>query len=119
MDEAVNHQSVDWLGYFRSIRAECPWSLSAYQQGLIDICLYQGQALPLGQYEARIYIIHAPAATVEAICQALNYGQDEWLFSYPGYGPFATPVSVLIQQNRARLQQLRKNLDANTSSNRT
>jgi len=110
VDEAKNRQSVDWLAYFKSIRLECPWSLQAYQTGRIDICEYSGHAIPLGNYEARVYVINAPEATVEAICAALNYGEDEWLFSYPGYGPFATPVSVLIQQNRARLQELRTKL---------
>jgi hypothetical protein len=31
----------------------------------------------------------------------------EWLFSYPGYGLYATPVPVLIQQNRQQLNQIR------------
>ena len=105
-----NHQSVDWLSYFQSIRTECPWSLRAYEQGLIDIIDYDGHARPLGDYSARVYIIRAPNETVEAICAGLNYGQDEWLFSYPGYGPFATPVSVLIQQDRTTLKNLRTQL---------
>lgn len=114
MAEVVSHQSVNWLEYFKSIRSECPWSYQAYQAGRIDICEYSGRAEPLGIYEARVYIVNAPEATVEAICAALNYGEDEWLFSYPGYGPFATPVSVLIQQNRRRLIQLREQLNAHT-----
>lgn len=110
MDEARNHQSVDWSQYFRSIRVECPWSYQAYQKGEIDIVKYQGKVLPLEQYQARIYIVNAPNETVEALAAALDHGKDEWLFSYPGYGPFATPVSVLIQQDRERLRQLRTQL---------
>lgn len=110
MDEAKSHQSVDWAKYFKSIRTECPWSYSAFQQGQIDICEYTGKVMPLGNYQARIYTMTTSTAEVAAICAALDYGEDEWLFSYPGYGPFATPVSVLIQQNRARLQDLRSKL---------
>jgi hypothetical protein len=107
-----NHQSVDWYAYFKSIRTECPWSYAAYIHGKIDIVEYEGRVLPLGNYEARVYVIHATDAQVEAICHSLNYGSDEWLFSYPGYGPYATPVSILIQQNRSRLKELRQQLDA-------
>lgn len=109
---AVNHQSVDWDGYFTSIRAECPWALAAWRQGEIDIVTYRGEILPLGDYQARVYVVHAPTETVEALCHSFNYGRDEWLFSYPGYGEFATPVAVLIQQDRERLKKLREKLDA-------
>lgn len=108
----ADHQSVDWDQYFTSIRAECPWALRAWQQGEIHIVKYTGQILPLLGYQARVYVINAPSATVEAICHSLNYGSDEWLFSYPGYGEFATPVAVLIQQDRERLKKLREKLDA-------
>ena len=111
MDEAKSRQSVDWANYFKSIRAECPWSYRAYQQGLIDIVDYRGEVLPLGRYEARIYVINAQETTIEAICAGLNYGQDEWLFSYPGYGPYAAPVGILIQQDRTRLNELRSKLE--------
>lgn len=111
---AVDHQSVDWLAYFHSIKAQCPWSYQSYLKGKIDIVEYQGSVLPLGDYDARVYVISAPDAAVEAICAGLNYGQDEWLFSYPGYGPFATPVSVLIQQDRKTLTELRNKLGEDT-----
>jgi hypothetical protein len=110
VEKARNHQSVDWLEYFKSIRLECPWSYSAYQKGLIDIVDYEGVRLPLGDYSARMYVVNAPNATVEALAASWDQGEDEWLFSYPGYGDYATPVSVLIQQNRAQLNQLRAQL---------
>lgn len=110
MEKARNHQSVDWYSYFKSIRVECPWSYAAYLKGKINICEYQGKILPLGDLEARVYVVNAPNETVEALAAALDHGEDEWLFSYPGYGEFATPVPVLIQQNRARLTELRNNL---------
>jgi hypothetical protein len=48
-----------------------------------------------------------PKQSVEALSAALDHGDDEWLYSFPGYGPFATPVPVLIQQNRKELNDLR------------
>ncbi len=102
------HQSVDWQEYFKSIRSECPWSYSAYQQGLIDIVYYDGLIWELAHYHARVYIVNAPNLSVEALAKSLDHGHDEWLFSYPGYGPLATPVPILIQQDRAKLRRLRE-----------
>ncbi len=106
-----NHQSVDWANYFKSIRTECPWSQQAYQQGLIDIKVWTGNVHSLDNFEARVYIIDVADQEVEALAKALDHGEDEWLFSYPGYGEFATPVKVLIQQNRRRLTELRNKLN--------
>ena len=115
MEKAKNHQSVDWLEYFKSIRVECPWSYSAYLKGQIDIVEYTGRVIPLGDYAARVYVINAPNSTVEALAAGLDYeGKDEWLYSYPGYGPFAAPVSILIQQNRQQLKELREKQDASS-----
>jgi len=104
-----SHQSVDWYHYFKSIRTQCPWSYSAYIKGLIDIKDYQGLRLPLDHYQARMYIVHAPDATVVALAQGFDYDdrEYEWLYSYPGYGLYATPVPVLIQQSRETLANLR------------
>ena len=112
MEKAKSHQSVDWLEYFESIQLECPWSLAAWRKGLIDIVDYEGVRLPLGHFSARMYLISAPDSTVTAIAQGLDYDDTEceWLYSYPGYGDFATPVSVLIQQSRSTLKNLRTQL---------
>ena len=109
---AVSHQSVDWYHYFKSIRTQCPWSYAAYIHGGIDIVEYSGKRLPMGPYQARMYTLTAPNDTVEALALGLDYEDSdcEWLFSYPGYGEYATPVSVLIQQHRQTLQQLRQQL---------
>jgi hypothetical protein len=113
VEKAKSHQSVDWYQYFKSIRSECPWSYAAYLKGKISIVEYQGKQLPLGDYSARMYIINAPDATVVSIAEGFDYANKdyEWLFSYPGYGPYATPVSVLIQQHRSQLEELRKQQD--------
>ena len=107
-------EDVNWYAYFKSIRNRCPWSYAAYIKGDIDIVTYQGNVLPLGNYQARMYVVQAPDATVEALAYALDEGEDEWLFSYPGYGANATPVAVLIQQNRARIDEIREKLDASS-----
>jgi hypothetical protein len=59
-----------------------------------------------------MYIVDLPDNIVEAMAEELDFNdQDcEWLFSYPGYGEFATPVKVLIQQNRKQLNDLRTHL---------
>lgn len=111
MELARSHQSVNWLEYFESIKEQCPWSLRAYQQNLIDIVAWTPGTLisSLGAYSARMYILDYSNTVVEAMALELDT-QDvecEWLFSYPGYGEYATPVSVLIQQNRQKLKELR------------
>jgi len=112
VEKARSHQSVNWYDYFKSIREECPWSYAAYLKGKIDIKDYEGVRLPLGDYSARMYIINASDATVVAIANGLDYEDkdNEWLYSYPGYGEFATPVKVLIQQDRKQLNELRTRL---------
>jgi hypothetical protein len=114
VEEARNHQSVNWLEYFESIQQECPWSLRAYKQGAISIESWHDTDTlePLGDYQARMYIVDLPDNIVEAMAQELDCQDQEceWLFSYPGYGEFATPVKVLIQQNRKQLNALRTRL---------
>jgi hypothetical protein len=114
VEKARSHQSVNWLEYFESIQQECPWSLRAYKSGAISIEHWSDTDTlePLGNYQARMYIVDLPDNIVEAMATKLDCDdQDcEWLFSYPGYGEFATPVKVLIQQNRKQLNDLRSRL---------
>ena len=114
MDEARSHQSVNWLDYFKSIQQECPWSLRAYLQNKIEIVEWNtiSKILPLDSLDARMYIVDLPDVIVEGMALELdtNDQESEWLFSYPGYGEFATPVKVLIQQNRKQLNDLRNRL---------
>ena len=114
-----SHQSVNWLEYFESIQRECPWSLRAYKSGAISIEHWRDTDTlePLGQFQARMYIVDYPNSVVEAMALELdtNDSECEWLFSYPGYGEFATPVSVLIQQDRKTLTALRNQIDKDTA----
>lgn len=105
---------VDWHKYFQGIARQCPWSYKAYQNDLIDIVEYQGQTWPLGHYHARVYIVNASDQQLESMADEFDQGADAWLFSYPGYGEYATPVKVLIQQDRKTLEDLRSKLDAST-----
>jgi len=114
VDEARSHQSVNWYDYFKSIREQCPWSYAAYLKGAISIEHWHDTDTlePLGNYQARMYIVDLPDNIVEAMAEELDCQDQEceWLFSYPGYGEFATPVKVLIQQNRKQLKDLRTRL---------
>ena len=118
MVQVKSHQSVDWLAYFESIQSECPWSLPAYRQGAIGIEDWNdtNTILPLGDLKARVYVVDLPNSIVEAMASELDCqdSESEWLFSHPGYGLYATPVPVLIQQNRKQLNDLRNKLNANT-----
>lgn len=106
-------EDVDWIGYFESIRTVCPWSLSYSLQGLIDIKT-EFEPEPLGGYAARIYLLPSrkpawvkrKAAKMEA-----TRPNELWFFSYPGYGKNATPITVLIQQDRNQLESIRIKLN--------
>jgi hypothetical protein len=110
VEQARNHQSVNWLEYFTSIKQQCPWSLAAWNKGEIDIVDWTGEVLPLAPYQARVYKVDLPNEEVKKLAEQLDEGDCEWLYSFPGYGPFATPVKVLIQQDRATLARLRKSI---------
>jgi hypothetical protein len=106
-------EDVDWYHYFKSIRQQCPWSYQAYVHCEIDITEWTGTAKPLGQCQARVYVCDINDKDLELLAEQLDSADsiDEWLFSYPGYGEYATPVPVLIQQQRQRLEQLRSQLN--------
>ena len=107
VDAVRNPQSVDWGAYFARIKEQCPWSYAAWQKGLIDVVHWEGDVLPLQPFSARVYLVDASNEEVERLSESLDHGEYEWLFSYPDYGEFATPVTVLIQQDRATLANLR------------
>lgn len=109
-------EDVDWSAYFENIRTQCPWSWQAYQKNQIDITQWQGQKLPLGDYQARVYVCDLTEKDLETLCDQLDQDLvDEWLFSCPGYGPWATPVPVLIQQDRKRLEDLRHAINSQSN----
>ena len=108
-----NHQSVNWSEYFLSITKQCPWSTVAWAKGKIDIKSWQGSdcILSLGDFRARMYTVkNLNKRKLKKLCKQLDHGDCEWLWSYPGYGPYATPCAVLIQQSRQELNDIRKHL---------
>ena len=105
----VKAADVNWLEYFEGIKTQCPWSLAAWRQGLITVSKWTGSKEPLGNQQARMYVTpNLNQRRLKKLCRQLDHGADEWLWSYPGYGKFATPVAVLIQQDRQYLNTLRK-----------
>ena len=108
-----SHQSVNWSEYFEGIKTQCPWSLVAWLKGKIDIVSWQGCdcVTSLGDYKARMYTVkNVNKRRLKKLCKKLDHGECEWLWSYPGYGPYATPCAVLIQQSRQELNDIRKHL---------
>lgn len=109
VEEAKSRPSDKWREYFDSIQPVCPWSGRAYSRGLIDI-VKSRQILPLGHFEARVYILDLSRRRLKKLCKQRDHGEYEWLWSTPNYGVNGAPVNCLIQQPRARLTQLRKKL---------
>jgi hypothetical protein len=103
---------VDWGGYFLSIQKQCPWSTVAWAKGKIDIQPWQGRVLDLDVYRARVYVVKKlNKRRLKKLCAKLDEGECEWLWSYPGWGPYATAVPVLIQQRRSDLAKIRQQLN--------
>jgi hypothetical protein len=101
---------ANWEDYFSMIQKVCPWSWAAWKQGQIDITKWQGEIIDLGPLEARVYVTKGlNPRRLKKLSRDLDQGTYEWLWSYPGYGRFAAPRFCLIQQDRARLSELRKN----------
>lgn len=105
---------MNWADYFESIQSECPWSLGAYKQDKIRIQDWHSQILDLGTNEAIVYIApkHRPRQ-LKKITNRLNrdYPLLEFLWSHPKYGYNSTPVPVIIQQDRKRLESIRNRLE--------
>jgi hypothetical protein len=102
---------VDWGEYFHSIRSTCPWSWAAWQKGLISIQKWRKQVVDLEPYHARVYVLDLNPRRLKKLCQRLDKDLEcEWLWSHPRYKLNSTPVPVLIQQHRAKLNEIRKAL---------
>lgn len=104
-------EAVKWEEYFHKIRVVCPWSWAAWKKGLIDFTHYDQGVVDLQGYEARVYLLDRKPRLLKKIETRLNEQREneEWLHSHPSFGPMATPVPVLIQQDKAHLAMVRKN----------
>lgn len=107
----VQKEEVNWLEYFQSIRRVCPWSLQSFRQGKIEFIEFDGAwNMDIGQWDARVYIVDRKARLIKKWADQLN-DQDpvcEWLWSHPKYKNYSAPVPIIIQQPRAKLEELRR-----------
>lgn len=105
--------AVDWSKYFNSIKTVCPWSLSAWKRGGIDIQSWRGEAIPLDSWDARIYLApHHKPRQLKKMCDRFNRDNpsEEWLWSHPVFEDNSAPIACFIQQDRERLLLLRQKL---------
>lgn len=108
-------KNVDWKTYFEKISDVCPWSLEAYNNGEIQFFEEDVAIRNLGKSKANLYIL--PDIEVDDIYELAEdlddlYSEYEFLWSHPDYtkgGDRATPVPVIIQQDKAQLEYLRGN----------
>ncbi len=109
-----NLDADDWLLYFDSIRAVCPWSYPAYTRGEIDI-VRGAKIRPLTPYRARVYLLPmwSPRRIKKLATKLANIdSSDEWLWSHPRYGTHSSPVGCLIQQSAEELNMIRRKRNA-------
>ena len=112
------HAEVNWQSYFANIRETCPWSYSAYMNDRILIVDYNSKDfstwkifLPYTKFESVVYVCRDKTSDwLNTTCDALNVedADSEWLWSHPEHEGDSTPVPVLIQQPRKKLEELRK-----------
>jgi len=101
---------VDWAAYFTHIRSRCPWAYASYNRGTLQIVEWQGYPLPLRpDVEAVVYVMPKKRIAKKLAKRYLS-DTEEWFYSYPHYGPFATPVPTMIQQCRKRIDAIREKL---------
>lgn len=104
-------EDVNWSEYFEHIKPVCPWSYSAWRKGEIKITTWQGEWQHLGKYQAIIYVVNLNRRRLKKLCSKLDESQQyEWLWSEPTYGKWASPIPILIQQDRKQLNDIRNNL---------
>lgn len=119
---------INWLEYFYSIRKVCPYSYQSYLEGTTKITNFDEDILVLNEqnfetlpWEVIVYLL-GDDLTLDAIDEyvaSLNDCQNtcEYLWSHPTFtkgGNNNTPVPVIIQQDRARLMELRSGKKKNT-----
>ena len=109
-----------WLTYFHSIKDVCPWSYNSYKKGRINITEFtktkvinSEQNWNIDKYDAVIYLTNMSVDELENFVEKRNRKQKvcEYLWSHPEYtkgGNRQTKQSIIIQQDRAFLNELRE-----------
>ena len=119
--EDSNPGYMVWLNYFRSIKHVCPWSYKSFIAGTTNIVPYDPEILVLNEinwgtepWEVIIYLVgdDLTLEEIDKIVESRNNLQNkcEYLWSHPSFtkgGNNQTPVAVIIQQDRQRLEELR------------
>ena len=107
-NHVVRSQEVNWEKYFQHIKPVCPWSGAALKKGELKITQWSGEIEPLGNNQAIVYICaNYNRRRLKKLHKKLDKGDYEWLWSEPTNGPNASPVPVLIQQDKRKLFDLR------------
>ena len=104
-----------WAEYFKSIQPVCPWSLSAYRQNKLKFVEGCTPILELEEYEAIIYFEEFTPKQLEAIVDQLNdiYAEYEFFWSHPLEGGNSAPQACIIQQDYAKIEQIRQKITKN------
>ena len=106
-------ESVNWKAYFEKISDACPWSLEAYNNDEIQFFQEINTIRSLENNKANLYILsNFSIDDIYELAEELDdlYDEYEFLWSHPDFtkgGNRATPVPVLIQQDRKLLEYLR------------
>ena len=102
-----------WTKYFKKISNVCPWSLEAWNNNEIRVFEEFKEVRPLVGKKAHLYLL--PTFSDDDLYELAEeldnlYEEYEFLWSHPDFtkgGNRATPVPVLIQQDRQLLEYLR------------
>jgi len=105
----VKSPEVNWEEYFQHIKPVCPWSGAAHKKGEIKITEWTGEVEPLGTNQAIVYVCPKyNRRRLKKLHKKVDISPEyEWLWSEPTNGPNASPVPVLIQQDKRKLFDLR------------
>lgn len=110
-----------WLWYFRKISKVCPWAYDSFITGTTNIVPFSLDTLIQNEttwekqpWEVIIYLMgeNYTLDDMDSIVEERNEVQDtcEYLWSHPSFskgGKNQAPRAVIIQQDRARLMELR------------
>ena len=106
-------ENVSWKAYFERISDACPWSLEAYNNDEIQFFQEINTIRSLENNKANLYILsNFSIDDIYELAEQLDelYEEYEFLWSHPDFtkgGNRATPVPVIIQQDKAQLEYLR------------
>ena len=101
--------SIIWTKYFNHIKPVCHWSGSAWKKGEIKVRHWNGDIEEIGSNQAIIYICKGyNRRRLKKLCKKIDISlQYEWLWSEPTHGDYASPIPILIQQDKRKLFDLR------------